>query len=139
MAFVTRSKGNLGDCRSRGLFRGSRGRRRLGSSRVGIVFIGLGCPKQDQFAHAHKDSIKAVQVCVGAAFDFHAGVKSTAPEWMQKRGLEWVYRLSQEPKRLWKRYLVTNSSYVIRLCLSLLNVPKVLRQRSRQAQLRNSK
>ena len=112
---------------------------RINSSGAGIVFIGLGCPKQDLFAHEHKDSIRAVQVCVGAAFDFHAGVKSTAPEWMQKRGLEWLYRLIQEPKRLWRRYLVTNSSYCGRLFLSLLNVPKVKRQRAEQARRRTSK
>ena len=56
--------------------------------------------------------VEAVQVGVGAAFDFHAGLKSTAPAWMQKRGLEWLYRLVKEPRRLWKRYLVTNSVYL---------------------------
>jgi len=106
---------------------------RINGSGAGIVFIGLGCPKQDLFAHEHKDSINAVQVCVGAAFDFHAGAKSTAPTWMQKYGLEWAFRLIQEPRRLWRRYLVTNTSYVVRLCGSLLNIPKVLRQRARQA------
>lgn len=103
---------------------------RINSSGAGIVFIGLGCPKQDQFAHSHRNTINAVQVCVGAAFDFHAGAKSTAPGWMQKRGLEWLYRLIQEPRRLWHRYLVTNSSYLLRLGWSLLNVPRVLRQRA---------
>jgi len=85
---------------------------RIGDSRAGIVFIGLGCPKQDQFAYAHRGHISAVQICVGAAFDFHAGVKSTAPKWMQRTGLEWLFRLCQEPRRLWKRYLVTNSLFV---------------------------
>jgi UDP-N-acetyl-D-mannosaminuronic acid transferase (WecB/TagA/CpsF family) len=70
---------------------------------------------------------------VGAAFDFHAGMKSTAPAWLQKRGLEWAFRLSQEPKRLWHRYLVTNTSFVVRLICSLMNVPKVIRQRVKQA------
>jgi len=111
---------------------------RINNSRAGIVFIGLGCPKQDLFAHEHRHSIKAVQVCVGAAFDFHAGVKSTAPAWMQKRGLEWIFRLIQEPERLWHRYLATNTSYVVRLICSLMNVPKVTRQRARQAQQRNA-
>lgn len=105
---------------------------RINSSGAGLVFIGLGCPKQDQFAHAHRNTINAVQVCVGAAFDFHAGAKSTAPAWMQQRGLEWLYRLIQEPQRLWRRYLATNSSYLVRLGWSLLNVPRVLRQRAAQ-------
>lgn len=85
---------------------------RINNSGAGLVFIGLGCPKQDHFADAHRDRIKGVQVCVGAAFDFHAGNKKTAPEWMQKNGLEWVFRLSQEPGRLWRRYLVTNTMFV---------------------------
>ncbi|MEO2020061.1 MAG: WecB/TagA/CpsF family glycosyltransferase [Fuerstiella sp.] len=106
---------------------------RINNSGAGIVFIGLGCPKQDLFAHEHRHSIKAVQVCVGAAFDFHAGMKSTAPAWLQKRGLEWAFRLSQEPKRLWHRYLVTNTSFVVRLICSLMNVPMVIRQRVKQA------
>ena len=67
--------------------------RRINSSAAGIVFIGLGCPKQDHFAADHVDRIRAVQVCVGAAFEFHAGTKSIAPPWMQRRGLEWLYRL----------------------------------------------
>jgi exopolysaccharide biosynthesis WecB/TagA/CpsF family protein len=86
---------------------------RINASGAGLVFIGLGCPKQEAFAYRHRSSIRAVQVCVGAAFDFHAGVKPTAPAWMQKRGLEWVYRLVKEPGRLWKRYLVTNTTYCV--------------------------
>jgi N-acetylglucosaminyldiphosphoundecaprenol N-acetyl-beta-D-mannosaminyltransferase len=85
---------------------------RINDSGAGIVFIGLGCPKQDHFAADHQDRIRGVQVCVGAAFDFHAGVKKPAPVWMQRRGLEWVYRLIQEPRRLWRRYLVTNTLFV---------------------------
>ena len=81
-------------------------------SGAGLVFIGLGCPKQDIFAYEHRDKFQAVQVCVGAAFDFHAGAKPMAPGWMQRYGLEWVFRLCQEPRRLWKRYLVTNSLFV---------------------------
>jgi exopolysaccharide biosynthesis WecB/TagA/CpsF family protein len=86
--------------------------RRINESGAGIAFIGLGCPKQDHFAADHRDRIRGVQVCVGAAFDFHAGVKKPAPVWMQRRGLEWVYRLVQEPRRLWRRYLVTNTLFV---------------------------
>lgn len=93
---------------------------RINASGAGLVFIGLGCPKQDLFALEHRDTIRAVQVCVGAAFDFHAGVKKTAPAWMQKRGLEWLYRLIQEPGRLWKRYLVTNSIFMAKLATAYL-------------------
>ncbi len=85
---------------------------RINASGAGLVFIGLGCPRQDVFAYENRLRIKAVQLCVGAAFDFHAGTKKMAPPWMQKRGLEWLFRLTQEPGRLWKRYLVTNSTFV---------------------------
>lgn len=89
--------------------------RRIAASEAGLVFIGLGCPKQDVFAWEHRQAIRAVQVCVGAAFDFHAGVKRMAPGWMQRRGLEWLYRLCQEPRRLAGRYLVTNSVFLWKL------------------------
>ena len=84
---------------------------RINASGAGLVFIGLGCPRQDVFAHDNRHAIRPVQLCVGAAFDFHAGTKRTAPAWMQKRGLEWLFRLAQEPGRLWKRYLVTNTLF----------------------------
>ncbi|NNJ27770.1 WecB/TagA/CpsF family glycosyltransferase [Alienimonas chondri] len=102
---------------------------RIRVSEAGIVFVGLGCPKQDFFADRVRDRIDAPLVCVGAAFDFHAGVKGTAPRWMQDRGLEWLYRLSSEPRRLWRRYLATNTNYLARLAASAANFPRVLRQR----------
>ncbi len=107
---------------------------RINASGAGLVFIGLGCPKQDHFAYEHRGSIHAVQICVGAAFDFHAGVKPTAPGWMQRRGLEWLFRLLQEPRRLWKRYLVTNSIFIWKLATALWN-----RRRGRQAGLNSDK
>ncbi|HWB14665.1 MAG TPA: WecB/TagA/CpsF family glycosyltransferase [Pirellulales bacterium] len=88
---------------------------RINNSGAGVVFIGLGCPKQDHFAYEHRASLRAVQVCVGAAFDFHAGVKPMAPAWMQRRGLEWLFRLSCEPRRLAGRYLKTNSLFLFKL------------------------
>jgi exopolysaccharide biosynthesis WecB/TagA/CpsF family protein len=94
--------------------------RRINESGAGILFIGLGCPKQDHFAAEHADRIHAVQVCVGAAFDFHAGTKPMAPAWMQRHGLEWVYRLTREPRRLWRRYLYTNSIFVAKWLAALL-------------------
>lgn len=85
---------------------------RINASGAGVVFLGIGCPKQEDFAAKHRDRIHAVQMCVGAAFDFHAGKVAMAPPWMQRRGLEWLYRLYREPRRLWKRYLQTNSVFV---------------------------
>lgn len=89
--------------------------KRVEQSGAELVFIGLGCPKQDHFAFDHRDRIRAVQVCVGAAFDFHAGVKRMAPPWMQERGLEWLFRLGQEPRRLAGRYLTTNTLFLAKL------------------------
>ncbi|MBX3427099.1 MAG: WecB/TagA/CpsF family glycosyltransferase [Pirellulales bacterium] len=89
---------------------------RVADSGAAIVLIGLGCPKQELFAAAHRDGMPAVQLCVGAAFDFHAGVLKMAPAWMQHAGLEWFFRLCCEPRRLWKRYLVGNTKFIA-MCL----------------------
>lgn len=75
------------------------------SSQVQILFVGLGCPRQEKWIDAQRGFIPAVMMGVGAAFDFHAGVKPQAPAWMQKAGLEWLFRFLTEPRRLWKRYL----------------------------------
>ena len=85
---------------------------RINASGARLVFIGLGCPKQEFFAFEHKSSIRAVQLCVGAAFDFLAKTKPQAPKWMQKRGLEWLFRLLAEPIRLRPRYLITNTRFI---------------------------
>jgi N-acetylglucosaminyldiphosphoundecaprenol N-acetyl-beta-D-mannosaminyltransferase len=77
-----------------------------------LVFVGLGCPLQERWAHHHRDRLSAVMVCVGAAFDFHAGTLRQAPPWMQRAGLEWLFRFSAEPKRLWRRYLYHNPRYL---------------------------
>jgi N-acetylglucosaminyldiphosphoundecaprenol N-acetyl-beta-D-mannosaminyltransferase len=87
---------------------------RINASGAGLVFIGLGCPKQDHFAADHRDRVHAVQLCVGAAFDFHAGITPMAPRWMQKHGLEWLFRLCREPRRMWRRYLFTNTQFVLK-------------------------
>jgi exopolysaccharide biosynthesis WecB/TagA/CpsF family protein len=92
---------------------------RINASGAGLVFIGLGCPKQDHFAADHRDRIQGVQVCVGAAFDFHAGMTPMAPAWMQRWGLEWLFRLCREPQRLWRRYLVTNTQFVVKLSTAM--------------------
>jgi len=84
-----------------------------------IIFVGLGCPKQEHWMHAYSPELKGMLIGVGAAFDFMVGVRSRAPNWMQLIGMEWFYRLCSEPKRLWKRYLVTNSKFVFLLVRDL--------------------
>jgi len=78
-----------------------------------ILFVGLGSPKQDRWMHAHKGRVQAVMLGVGAAFDFLAGVKPQAPHWLQACGLEWLFRLATEPRRLWRRYLTQNPKFVL--------------------------
>jgi N-acetylglucosaminyldiphosphoundecaprenol N-acetyl-beta-D-mannosaminyltransferase len=73
-------------------------------SGASIVFVGLGCPRQEQWAISQRSRLSVPILCVGAAFDFHAGTLRQAPWWMQKRGLEWSFRLAMEPGRLWRRY-----------------------------------
>ncbi len=77
------------------------------------LWVGLGSPKQDFWINEHRGKLNApVMFAVGAAFDFIAGTKPQAPRWMQRSGLEWLFRLGSEPQRLWKRYLVGNSLFV---------------------------
>lgn len=85
--------------------------RRINATGAGLVFLGTGSPKQEAFAWEHKADIHAVQLCVGAAYDFIAGTQKRAPEWMQRLSLEWLYRVSREPLRLGKRYLWGNMRF----------------------------
>ncbi len=85
----------------------------INASGAGTVWVSLGCPKQELWMAAHRGRINAVMVGVGAAFDYHAGTIKRAPKWMQDNGLEWFYRLVSEPRRLWQRYLVTNTLFVL--------------------------
>lgn len=94
----------------------------INRSGANVVFIGLGCPKQERWMAAHCGRINAVMVGVGAAFDYHAGTVKRAPLWWQKHGLEWLYRLHSEPRRLFKRYLVTNTLFILGISLQLLAV-----------------
>lgn len=84
----------------------------VNASGVQVLFVGLGCPKQERWMAAHKKKIQAVMLGVGVAFDFHAGSKRQAPLWMQRSGLEWIFRFSQEPTRLWRRYLYHNPRFI---------------------------
>ncbi len=89
-----------------------------------ILFMGLGCPKQENWMAAHKNKIKAVMLGVGASFDFFAGNVKESPEWLGKLGLEWLFRLTQEPRRLWRRYLILNPRFVRLATLQLLKSRK---------------
>jgi len=92
----------------------------INKSGIRILFVGLGCPKQEIWMANHRGRVHAVMLGVGAAFDFHAGVKPQAPAWMQSLGLEWFFRLSTEPRRLWKRYLYHNPRFVALAIADLL-------------------
>jgi N-acetylglucosaminyldiphosphoundecaprenol N-acetyl-beta-D-mannosaminyltransferase len=87
-------------------------REAIAMSGARILFVGLGCPKQERWMAAQRDSLACVLVGVGAAFDFLARSKAQAPPWMQDAGLEWLFRLGSEPRRLWRRYLVGNSRFL---------------------------
>ncbi|MDV6376009.1 WecB/TagA/CpsF family glycosyltransferase [Deinococcus arenicola] len=85
-----------------------------------IVFVGIGCPKQERWMAAHTGRLNAVLMGMGAAFDFHTGRVRQAPVFMQRLGLEWLFRLVMEPRRLWKRYAKHNPRFVGLFVLQLL-------------------
>jgi N-acetylglucosaminyldiphosphoundecaprenol N-acetyl-beta-D-mannosaminyltransferase len=85
----------------------------IDQSQPDVLWVGLGSPKQDYWLARHRGRLKVpVMVGVGAAFDFLAGTKPQAPRWMQRSGLEWIFRLCCEPRRLWRRYLIGNSVFL---------------------------
>ncbi len=85
---------------------------KINRSGANIVLVGRGCPRQEKWVSDHLGKVNSVMMAVGSAFDFHAGNVKRSPGWMQDNGLEWLFRLAQEPKRLWKRYLFTNSHFI---------------------------
>jgi exopolysaccharide biosynthesis WecB/TagA/CpsF family protein len=87
-----------------------------------LVLVGLGCPRQEQFAHAMRPLLDMPLLAVGAAFTYHAGLLATPPPWMQRRGLEWLWRLGREPLRLWRRYLLLNPAYLAALTAQRLRL-----------------
>ena len=97
-----------------------------------VLWIGLGCPKQQLWMYEHKNKLKVpVMVGVGAAFDFLAGTKSQSPRWIRDNGFEWLFRLITEPKRLWRRYLINGSLFIYYLGKELiLRVLKINRETS---------
>lgn len=80
-----------------------------------LVFVGLGCPRQEIFVWAMRDPVSLPMLAVGAAFDFHAGMAIEAPAWMQRWGLQWLHRFGGNPRRLWRRYLLLNPEYAWRV------------------------
>jgi len=96
--------------------------RRITSSGAAILFVGLGCPRQEVFAYEFRDLLDMPVLAVGAAFPFIAGTVPQAPRWMQDAGLEWLFRLCAEPRRLWRRYLFLNPSYLFLIALQRLGL-----------------
>lgn len=92
-----------------------------------FVFVALGCPKQEKWMAEHQGLINSCMIGLGGAFEVYAGIKKRAPIWMQKASLEWLYRLIQDPKRLWKRYLVTNILFSILLLKQFISI-KIFRK-----------
>lgn len=84
----------------------------INSIKPDILWVGLGAPKQEIWMHNHRNKIDSLMIGVGAGFDYHAGKIKRAPKWIQNLSLEWFFRLLQEPKRLWKRYLYTNIKFL---------------------------
>jgi N-acetylglucosaminyldiphosphoundecaprenol N-acetyl-beta-D-mannosaminyltransferase len=98
---------------------------RINQAQADILWVGLGAPKQEYWMAEHLGLITVpVMIGVGAAFDFHAGVKKQAPRWMQRSGLEWLFRLMSEPKRLWRRYLINNPLFLWLVFLQLTGLRK---------------
>jgi N-acetylglucosaminyldiphosphoundecaprenol N-acetyl-beta-D-mannosaminyltransferase len=92
------------------------------ASGAAITFVGLGCPRQEVWAYEYRDALRMPILAVGAAFDFHAGSLPQAPNRLQRAGLEWLFRLVQEPRRLWRRYLLLNPMFVWLILLQSLGL-----------------
>jgi N-acetylglucosaminyldiphosphoundecaprenol N-acetyl-beta-D-mannosaminyltransferase len=88
-------------------------------SGAGVLFVGIGCPKQERWMAAHRDRLPLVMLGVGAAFDFHTGKVRQAPAWMQRLSLEWLFRMAMEPRRLWRRYIWHNPRFVVLMFIQL--------------------
>lgn len=96
---------------------------KINESHADILWVGLGCPKQEKWMFEHREQLNTpVMVGIGQAFNIVAGTLKQAPPWMREHGLEWLFRLLLEPKRLWKRYLVYNTMFVFYTALELLGI-----------------
>lgn len=96
--------------------------RRIAQSGARIVFVGLGCPRQEVWAYEFRELLPLPVLAVGAAFPFIAGTLPQAPPWLQDHGLEWLFRLCAEPRRLWRRYLSLNPAYAVLLALQAVGI-----------------
>lgn len=94
--------------------------RAIAESGIGLLFVGLGCPKQEFWMADHVGRLPCVMLGVGAAFEFHAGLATRAPRWMRESGLEWLHRLATHPGRLWRRYAYTNALFLAKTAGELL-------------------
>lgn len=94
----------------------------INASGAGTVWVSLGCPKQERWMAAHRGRVHAVMIGVGAAFAFHAGTIARAPAFMRRAGLEWLHRLASDPRRLWRRYLVTNTLFIVAVARHFLRL-----------------
>ena len=94
--------------------------RTITESGARIVFVGRGCPRQEKWVAQHLGKIDAVMIAVGAAFDFHAGTLPQAPQLLQDYGLEWLFRLAHEPRRLWRRYVILNPLFIFNFSRQLI-------------------
>ena len=103
----------------------------INRSGVQILFVGLGCPKQERWMAQHREKLTSVMLGVGAAFDFYTETITEAPVWMQRIGLEWMFRLVQEPRRLWRRYLILNPRFTALAVLQLAGVKKFENEKSK--------
>ncbi len=96
--------------------------KRIAASGVDLLFVGLGCPRQEVWLYENRAWLDLPLIAVGAAFDFHAKRLAQAPGWMQDRGLEWLFRFWHEPRRLWRRYVLLNPLFLSLLTLQFLGV-----------------
>lgn len=92
----------------------------INASGASVVFVALGCPKQEQWMARQQGKINVVMIGVGAAFSFHSGEVKQSPRWMMQLGLEWFYRFCVEPRRLWRRYLINNPLFILLVSQQLL-------------------
>jgi N-acetylglucosaminyldiphosphoundecaprenol N-acetyl-beta-D-mannosaminyltransferase len=92
----------------------------INSTGLNVLFVGLGCPKQEKWMALHRGGVNALMIGVGAAFDYHAGTIKRAPLWMQRAGLEWLHRLCTEPRRLYRRYFITNTLFIVAIARQLI-------------------
>jgi hypothetical protein len=101
-------------------------------SGAAVCFVGIGCPRQETFVYEMRSRVRMPMLAVGAAFAFHAGMLPQAPAWMQRRGLEWLYRFTREPSRLWRRYLLLNPLFLALLAAQYTGIHRAATDRGRQ-------